>query len=119
MIQGLLYENANHLFKVDYYKKGKPQGKRGNQTYADTFLDVLYEFLLKELCEKVHGHDWWDDVLNDEDIICHKENNVSAFYSEIFKSRNKVICEYEVEMEVIASRQEIINNPGSSPNHKV
>ena len=46
MIQGGLYENPNHLFKVDYYKKGKPQGKRGNETYSDSFLDVLYDFLL-------------------------------------------------------------------------
>ena len=119
MTKGALYENANHLIKVDYYKKGKPQGKRGNETYADTFLDVLHNSLLKELCEKVHGHDWWDDALNGEDIICNKENNVSAFYSIIFKNGNKVICEYEVEKEVIASLKEIINNPDASPNRKV
>lgn len=119
MIHGSLYANANHLFKVDYHKKGKPQGKRGNETCADTFLEVLHVFLLKELCKKVHGHDWWNDVLNDEDIICHKENNVSAFYSVIFKNSQKVICEYEIEMEVIGSNKEAINNPDASPNRKV
>jgi len=118
MIQGNLFENSNHAIRVDYFKKGKPKGKRGNITYANTFKDVLYNFLLKDLCEKVHGHDWWSDVLEDEDIICHGENNISAFYSIIFRNGNKVIREYEVEMEVIASRKDVIGKPEAFPNRK-
>ncbi len=119
MIQGELFKDANYIFKVDYYKKGKPRGKRSNETHASTYSEVLYKFLLKELCEKVHGHDWWDLVLNDEDIICHRENNVSAYYSVVFKNGNKAICEYRVEMEVIALRKEIINDPKASPTLKM
>lgn len=115
MVQGELLEDANYIFKVDYYKKGKPKGKRGNVTYANTYSDVLYEFLLEELCEKVHGHDWWNLALKDEDIICHKKNNVSAFYSIVFKNDNKVVCEYQVEIEVIGFRRDIANNPTASP----
>ncbi|TXN38283.1 hypothetical protein FVB32_08310 [Flagellimonas hymeniacidonis] len=119
MIQGGLFEDSNYIFRVYYRKKGKPTGKRSNKTYANTYADVLYDFLLKELCKKVHGHDWWNNVLNDEDIICHKENNVSAFYSVILKDGNKVICEYDVEMEVIGCRKNILNNPNISPIRRV
>ncbi|MBC30738.1 MAG: hypothetical protein CMH48_07810 [Muricauda sp.] len=119
MMQGELFEDSNYIFQVDYYKKGKPTGKRGNLTYANTYSDVLYEFLLKDLCEKVHGHDWWNHVLSDEDIICHKENNVSAFYSVIFKDGNKVLCVYEVEMEVVGCHKNILNNPNVSPIRRV
>ncbi|MEO0525724.1 MAG: hypothetical protein AAFZ89_00765 [Bacteroidota bacterium] len=119
MINGKLFEPSNYLFKVDYFKKGKPKGKRGNETYANTYREVLYEFLLKELCEKVHGHDWWNMALEDKDIICHKESNVSAYYTVIFKEFGKVLCEYEVEMEVIGCHKNIANNPETSPIRRI
>lgn len=119
MINGKLYEPSNYLFKVDYYKKGKLKGKRSNETYADTYREVLYEFLLKELCEKVHGHDWWNLALNDNDILCHKESNVSAYYTIIFKEGGKVLCEYEVEMEVIGCHKDIVDNPEASPIRRI
>ena len=119
MIKEKLFWPSNYLFKVEYFKKGKLKGKRSNQTYANSYRDVLYEFLLKELCEKVHGHDWWNLALGDNDIICHKESNVSAFYTIIFKEGGKVLCEYEVEMEVIGCHNDIVDNPDTSPIRRI
>ena len=121
MIQGKLFESQNHLFEVAYFKKGKPTGKRHVLIYADTFEEVLEEHLLKNLCEKVHGHDWVYGLRdrNELDLLCHKESNVWAYYSVVFKNGNKVLCQYEVEIEVIDTRNEIINNPEGAPNRRV
>ena len=79
------------------------------------------EHLLKNLCEKVHGHDWVYGLRdrNELDLLCQKESNVSAYYSVVFKNGNKVLCHYEVEIEVIGTRNEIINNPEAAPNRRV
>ncbi len=109
---------GNHIFYTEYSKKGKPTGRRSMEIISNTFEEALYQFMLPYLCEKVHGHDWWHNVLKDGDIICHKESNVSAYYSVLFKNEKKVICEYKVEMEVIATRHEVINDPEAAPNRK-
>lgn len=66
---------------------------------------MLEEHLLKILCEKVHGHDWVYGLRdrNELDLVCHKKSNVAAYYSVVFKNGNKILSQYELEIEVIGT----------------
>jgi len=90
------------IYNVEYYKKGKPNGKRSLHVIADDFEEVLWTHMLKKLCEKVHGDDFLYGYLKNEDVVCNKSNNVIAQYTVTF--RDEIDTIYILDMEVIGER---------------
>lgn len=93
---------GNFIYHVEYQKKGKPQGKRSLMVIANDYEEVIWEHMLKMLCEKVHGHDFLFGVLKEKDVVCNKSNNIISQYAVTFrKNENKAIVEYIIDMEVM------------------
>jgi hypothetical protein len=93
---------GNFTYNVEYHKKGKPNGKRSLIVLADDYEEVLWEHLLKMLCEKVHGDDFLFGRLKEEDVVCNKSNNIIAKYTVTF--RDEIDTIYIIDMEVICER---------------
>jgi len=93
------------VFRVNYQKKNKPTGNREFPVFAasTTFEDVLFEFLLSDLCEvNYYTHYWWQ-MLNEHIFI--KRVNVKGLRCEYIiilcdmYHRSKVVAEYQVNIE--------------------
>ncbi|WP_047247491.1 hypothetical protein [Maribacter thermophilus] len=97
--------NGKFIFNVEYYKKGKPNGKRSLHVIADDYEEVLWTHLLKKLCEKVHGHDFLFGYLKEQDVVCNTTNSLRSNYTVRFRNGDgNVIAEYLIEMEVVGER---------------
>jgi len=99
MIQG------KYAYQVDYHKKGKSNGKRSIEVYADDYEEVIWEFLLPILCEKAYGLDLYRHGVDEKDVVCKKSNNIISQYSISFRNGDdKVIVEYLIDMEVVGEK---------------
>jgi len=100
--------NGKYQFKVDYSKRDKgPTGKRSMFVFADSYEEVIHDFMLKELCEKVHDFDLLGHGLEENDVKCLRTNEFMSQYSVTFRNDNdNIITEYLVDIEVYAVKSE-------------
>ena len=95
----VILEYSNE-FKVSYYRGKKPTGKTPYYIRADTFESVYNNFIIKDLCEKVYGHDFlfgvWDSIKHE---LLHK-NEYQREHKLIFKDGKKILETYIVEIDL-------------------
>lgn len=95
------------VFTVNYWRKGKEQGKRGFIGFfnSTTYERVLFDSVLRDLCESTYSmHYEWFFLNNDIFIKRTKANGVRCEYTvRLFKlgDRSKLLSEYEVEIECL------------------
>lgn len=95
------------VFKVNYWRKGKEQGKRGFIGFfnSTTFEEVLFETTLSTLCESTYytHYEWF--FLNEVVFIKRaKANGARCEYNVLLfdlYDRSKLQSEYEVEIECL------------------
>lgn len=102
----------NNEFEVFYYKKNKPKGKRSYYVLLGTFEKVFTEFVVKDLCNKVHGDNNLFFFLDDIDVITLKEDVYGCEFEVTFRNGKKVLEKYIVEIELI------FNGGDINPSHK-
>jgi len=100
--------NGKYQFIVDYSKKGKgPTSKRSMFVFADSYDEVINDYILQELCEKVHNFDLIGHGVNENDVKCLRTNDYISQYSIKFRNdNNEIITEYLIDIEVYAVKSE-------------
>ncbi|WP_430405255.1 hypothetical protein [Fluviicola sp.] len=101
------------VFTVNYWRKGKEQGKRGFIGFfnSTTYERVLFDSVLGDLCESTYSMHYESFFLNNDIFIKRtKANGLRCEYTvRLFElgNRSTLLSEYEVEIECLENDNSI------------
>ncbi len=95
----------SNVFKVSYYKIGKPTGTRRFTSFNTSYEEVLFGHLIKNLCISNYYIDYSYDFQNENLFIKRESCNaflcVYKLYFYDLQDRTKQLCTYQVEIECV------------------
>jgi hypothetical protein len=95
------------VFRVKYWKKGKPTGSRSYTYYAQstTFEEVLFGLMLNHICERNYyiNYEWF--MINEWVFVKRVQaNGITCEYVVtllVWQDRSRIAAEYIVEIEYL------------------